>query len=161
MLSFGGTRPSLAIERRGLRLACPTRVVKLRRNSMRRRGNRQQIDDHRFVKSGQPMIDEPGPLWRPMPIKRVAVLRFSVPIPLQGFPKTRDALGECCFLRRRAIEVLPRGEKTFDQERRFHEVPAAINHIKNRKRLTGFAVHKMRPRPMVARSLVEERRDPV
>ena len=125
---------------------------------MRRRGNRQQIDDHRFVKSGQPMIDEPGPLRRPMPIKGVAVRRFPVPIPFHGFPKMRDALGECGFLRRRAIEVLPRGKKTLNQERGLHEVPAAVNHIKNRKRLTAFAVHKMRPRPVVTGSLVEERR---
>src|SRR5579872_565768 len=65
--SFVCSRPTLTIVSRRLRLPCPAGIVKITGNSMCGRSNRQQIGDHRFVISSQPMIDAPRPLGRPMP----------------------------------------------------------------------------------------------
>src|SRR6266852_2664594 len=49
-----------------------------------------------------------------------------------------------------SVKILTRDEKSFHQERRFHQVPAVIEHAEHRHRLPGTTVHKVRPSPVIA-----------
>src|ERR1039458_2142751 len=69
--------------------------------------NGQQIRDHGLVESGQPVIDEPGPLWRPVPQQRVIYWSAAVPIPLYSFPKVGNSLIDTLPGFTVALEVLP------------------------------------------------------
>src|ERR1700722_19114654 len=104
------SRPSGAISHRGLRLAGPSRIVKIGGNPVRGRRYRQQIGDHGFVESGEPVVDEPRPLRRPVPEQRVVFCRATVPIPFDGFPKAGDSPVKTLLVVARPLEVLAAGE---------------------------------------------------
>ena len=55
------------------------------------RSHRQQIHDHRFVKTSQPVADVPYKVRRPVPVQRFPLWAFLVPIPLDFFPQFGDA----------------------------------------------------------------------
>src|ERR1019366_3126050 len=126
---------------------------------MRGRSNCQQVNDHGFVESGEPVIDIPGPLRRPMPIKSIALRRAAVPVPLHGLPKMRDSGEQIALTLARAIEVLPCSEQALHQECGLDQVSAVIKHVEYRQSLAALAVHEMRPSSVVARSFFQETHD--
>ena len=110
---------------------------------MRRRSDRQQINDHHLIESRKRMIDVPGPMRRPVPIERIALRRASVPVPFHRFPQPRDSLVKRFFSRVLLVQILPRSEQAFHQKRRLDQIAGVIKHVKNRKTRTGVIVHKM------------------
>src|SRR5215469_102083 len=94
-----------------------------------------------------------------MPVQRITLGRAPVPVPLDGFPEMRNPIVQIALLRIWAIEVLARGEQTFHQESRFDKITGIVEHAKQGQRLSGSAIHKMRPYSVVARRLFEEGND--
>src|SRR5215470_6050859 len=68
----------------------------------------------------------------------------------------RDPCMEIAFAVIGATEILPCGQQSFHQEGSFDQIPAVVEHVKNRQRLAGVAIHKMRPRAVISRRIFQE-----
>ena len=159
MISFGRARPSTAISDRCLRLARPSRVVHVSRNRMRRRRNGQQVGDHGFVESGDPVIDVPRPLRRPVPQQGVTFRGAPEPVPLHSLPKMRNSPINTLLLFTYSLEILARGQQSFHQKRGLHQIAAVVEHAKNQHALRCRAIQEVGPGTVVPRCFFEEVQD--
>src|SRR5258706_15998459 len=127
---------------------------------MRWRRHRKQIRNHDFVESNERTMNLPGPLWRPVPVNKVAGWRATVPIPFDGLPELRNPPVEILLWLCLTVEVLPGGEKPLHQERRFHQVPTVVEHAKHGHAFSGFSVHVMGPCSVIALRVLQEADNP-
>ena len=59
-----------------------------------------------------------------------------------------------------AVEVLPGGKQTFHEKAGFHEIAAIIESVENRQRLSGIAVHEVRPDTVIPGRFFQKRHNP-
>src|SRR5262245_21678766 len=91
-----------------------------------------------------------------MPVEEIAGAFFPIPVPFDRPPKTSDCLADLSLDLEIAVEILPRGEKSLNEERRFDQVTAVIVFPKVRNNLTGPAIQEMGPRAVKPIRLREE-----
>src|SRR6266568_3150515 len=110
-LASVSSRPSAAILHACRALVCPAGIIEIGGNGVSGRRDRQQVDDHGLVESGEAVIDVPGPLRRPVPVESAALWRAAIPIPLDGFPEMRNARIEVALGLAWAVEILARRQQ--------------------------------------------------
>src|SRR5258707_3081749 len=159
-IDVGAAGPASAIVEGRLRLSCPPGVVDLGRHAVRWRRHRKQIRNHDFVESNERVMNLPSPLWRPVPVNKVAGWRATVPIPFDGLPELRNPPVEILLGLCLAVEVLPGGEKPLHQERRFHQVSTVVEHAKYWHGFSRASVYVMGPGSVIALRVFQEADDP-
>src|SRR5215472_16770396 len=96
------------------------------------------------------MLNLPFPFSRPVPVEKIPGLWTAVPIPLDGFPKSRYATVKILIGRAVSTKILARGQQAFHEKGGLHEVATVVKHAKDRHRLAGASLHVMRPRSVIA-----------
>ena len=127
---------------------------------MRRRGDRQQVDDHRLVPPDQRVADVKCMPRRPVPVENLAVRCLAEPVPLHRPPERGDGLDNLALGLRAAREVLPRRQQALHQERRLHQVRAVVVRPEVRHGLAGASVEEVRPDAMKSVGAREEAENP-
>src|SRR5580698_7040304 len=141
------------------RAARPAGIVKRRWHRMCRRRHAEQIGNHYFVEADERMMDLPRPLRRPMPIQKAARRGLAVPTPVDALPKIGNAAIERLFVLAFAMKILPRGQQAFHKEGSLDQVASVFIHAEHGHRLAIIAIHKMRPRAVVALGVLKKSDD--
>ena len=123
---------------------------------MRGRGDRQEVDDHRFIPSDEWMVDVEAMIGRPVPVKKIAVGLLSVPIPLDLAPHPGDAVAYLALLRSVAIEILASGEQAMNHEGGFDEIATVVIFPEVWKDFPGASVEEVRPDAVEAIGVLQE-----
>src|SRR5438034_5051101 len=55
-----------------------------------------------------------------------------------------------------AVEILASRQQAFHQERGFDQIASVVEHVEDGERLSGGAIHKVRPDAVIARGLFEK-----
>ena len=105
------------------------------------------------------MIDEPGPLRRPVPQQRVILRRTAIPIPLDRFPKLGNSLIDTLPGFTVALKVLAGGQQSFHKKRCLHQIAAIIEHAEHQHGLRSVAIQEVSPGAVIAWSFFQEIQD--
>src|SRR6266481_3643138 len=84
MISIFAARPAFPIVNCRLRLPSPSGIVKIDRHAVGGRSHGQQVGDHHLIESDQRVMNLPSPLRRPVPVNKIALRRFAIPVPLNS-----------------------------------------------------------------------------
>src|SRR4030066_2314620 len=91
------------------------------------------------------MADMPLVIWRPVPVKEIAIRRLPIPVPLHGFPQAGNTRPDLNFSASVPVKKLAGCQQSLDHECRFNQVTSVVIFPEEWDHFAGAPIQEVRP----------------